>query len=187
VASSLQPAELSAAQWSYLIAVLKAEAGLGSAPPGTSPGTRLTGVKYIGKAYHMWTDETPAIGLQLKRAKLLPCASRRKWLYTQFDIIMGVNSTIATAAPNKPNLEDAMAQLQPLVSDGQGNGLANVLLDPQYRTLGSSTVNSVVQQNAQTSLTDEVEYEWEVGQGQNAQIVAYALLTFTAKQIIAIA
>ncbi len=194
--SLLTPGELSAAQWTYLMQVFQAEAGMtgASGPPGTTPGTRLTGIKYVGKAYALWTEQLPTIGVQLRSVKQTAGPSRRRWVQTTYDIIVGTQSTDESATARngsntKANLEDAMAQLVPFVNDGAGNGIEPVLMDPQYRLLGSTTINDIEQNNAQDSWVDEVNFEWDSTGGEsgtNAQIFAYGIVTFSAKQYIAI-
>jgi len=196
VPSILNPAELSVAQWNFLVSVLQCEAGLPGAvaPAGVSPGNRLNGIKYVGRGYSLWTKQLPSIGVQRRSIKLSPGPSQRRWVTTIFDIVIGTQSTDASAttrngSQQEANLEDAMAQLDPLVSDTSGNGLTNVLIDPQYRTMGQSTVNSITQNNAQNSEIDEINFEWDASGGEletGREIYAYAIFTFVAKAYIAI-
>jgi hypothetical protein len=172
--------------------MLKSEAGLGAAPAGTVSGNRLTSIVYVGKSYYLWEKETPSIGVQLKSLRERSQVSMKHFVTTQFDIIMGVQSTDATATANnggqlrQANLEDAMSMLQPLVSDGNGNGLSPVLRDMQYRSLGTSTVGAYTQVNAQRTQISDIDYEWSITQGENAQIWAYALVTLIAEQLVSI-
>lgn len=173
------------AQWDFLVAALKSEAGLGSPPAGTTSGNRLTALQYVGYGYHLWTHKTPAIGVQLKDTPETQFASQLHKVFTVFDMIVGVQSTDASAsarfgANTKANLEDAMLTLKPIVNDyAGGNGLRQVLMDPQYRNLGQTGGYA----NAMRSQITRVEYEWEVSEGENAQIFAYALVTFEAEQL----
>ena len=168
---NLDPADLSKAQWDYLVTLLNNE-----------KATRLSGIQYIGKAYQLWSEVVPSIGVQLKKFTENEYATTRHKVVTTFDIILAVKSTDASAVErfgaNTPaNLEDAMAILQPYVSDGSGNGLSPVLRDPQYRTLNGNAVRSQI---------SDISYEWEIGPGEAPQIWAYALVTFMAEQIVAI-
>lgn len=184
---SLSPSPTQEQQWDYLVAALKSEAGLGPPPAGTTSGNRLTALKYVGQSYHLWTDRNPAlnpsIGVQLRETPEEVEASQRHKITSIFDMIIGVQSTDASAAARmgagtKANLEDAMLTLKPIVNDGAGNGIRPVLMDPQYRLLGQTGVYA----NVATSRIKTVEYEWEVTEGENAQIWAYALITFIATQ-----
>lgn len=175
---ALSPADLSRAQWDYLVSALNSET--------QSPG-RLQGITYVGKSYQLWTQDPPALGVQFKKFTEEPYATSRHLVKTYFDIILAVKSTDATASvrfgANTPaNLDDAMEILQPYVSDGSGNGLSPVLRDPQYRTLG--TTNG--QPNAARSQILDITYEWEIGPGEAPEIWAYALITFMAEQYVAI-
>lgn len=190
----LSPADLSKAQWDNLVALLRAESGLGPAPSGTSPGTRLSGIAYVGQGFQMWTEKVPAIGVQLMEFTETPAASGRHWVDTRFHVIVCAKSTDTSAASRfgantKPNQEDAMANLQPFVSDGSGNGVSPVLRDIQYRKLGTTTVGGNVQPNAQFIQIERISYEWEIGQGQtgtSAEVFAYAILELRARQWVAI-
>lgn len=181
---ALNPQVTAEAQWDYLIALLKSEAGLGPPPAGTTSGNRLTALKYVGQAYALWTKENPAIGVQLRESPEEVEASQRHKITTVFDMIIGVQSTDASAssrfgANTKANLEDAMLTLKPIINDNAGGGLRGVLMDPQYRNLGLTGIYA----NAATSKIKNVEYEWEVTEGENARVWAYALITFTAVQL----
>lgn len=193
--SILQPAALANEQWNYIVAMLQAEAGLAAAPAGTSPGNRLAGIKYVGRAYALWTEQVPTIGVQLREKNEKSSATTRNLVTTTFDIIIGTQSTDASATarnggtPVKANLEDAMSQLCAFVDDGSGNGIEPILRDPQYRTLGQTTVNGLTQQNAQGSSIVRTLFEWDSSGGEMdtaAQIWAYACITFVAQQQVSI-
>jgi len=195
--SVLSPAELSDAQWTYLVAALKSEAGLGSPPSGTTSGNRLTGIQYVGAGYHLWTESNPSIGVQLKECREyngdafgLRSATSRHVFVSTFDIIIGVQSTDATASSRfganiKANAEDAMFLLRPYISGpsgSPGSGISAVLRDPQYRLLGSTNG----QNNCARSQITGIDYEWEIGPGENAQMWAYGLITLQAGALVQI-
>jgi hypothetical protein len=155
-------------QWDYLITTLRAETGA---------GRRLVGVNYVGKAYQLWTENPPAIGVQLKRTIKDRLSTGRRLMRSLFWIIIGVQSTPTSAAANMganapPNLEDAMKILEPYVGDASGNGIIPILDDQANYNLGGY---------AMTTLSGDVEYDWEIKPGKAPQIWAYAHITFTAE------
>jgi hypothetical protein len=187
--TNLFPQVLREAQWDYITALLRSEAGLGTAPSGTTSGNRLTALKYVGQSLHLWTEKVPALGIQLRTSNESQLAVGRHGLRSTFDIVIGTQSTPASAASRfgagtKINLEDAMLQLKPIVNDyAGGTGLEFVLKDPQYRLLG--TTSGAV--NANRSQIESVTYSDYIKEGANGQVWAYAHIVFIAEQLVGIA
>lgn len=166
----LQPADLAAQQWAQLLAITQAE---------MLPGGRLTSLQDVRKSAHLWTDKVPAAGIQLQKVIEAPYAAQHHRVTTQFVIIVACNSVDTTVGTvlTPANLDDAMAQLQTLVSDGNGNGFAPVLRDPVNRFLNNTA--------SQTGITN-IDYQWDLKPGATPQIWAYAFITFEAVATVAI-
>ena len=166
---SVQGAAITAkGQWDYLITTLRAE---------TAAGHRLVGVNYVGKAFQLWNENPPAIGVQLKRCTKTRLATSRRLMTSTFWIVIGVQSTAASAAAHMgantpPNLEDAMAILEPFVGDASGNGIIPILDDQTNYNMGGY---------AMTTLSGDVEYDWDIKPGNAPQIWAYAQISLTAQ------
>ena len=157
------------AQWDALLAAFSSEAVVGK---------RLDGISYVGRTFDLWTEKAPAIGVQLMSASVGPSASMQRELTTVYAVVVGCQSTDATASANMgantpANIEDAMNQVQSFVADGAGNGIIPILCDAANFTLGGY---------AYEILSGNVKYDWQVMPGEEAQIWAYAVIMVTAKQ-----
>lgn len=159
------------AQWDAIVALLQAE---------VNPSGKLSTVKYVGRSAHLWTENSPAIGVQFNKATVAPYGSMRREMTSTFWIVVGVQSTDATAAANMgadtpPNLEDAMDQLQAIIADGNGNGILPTLNEAQNYSLGGY---------AYRMIADSVECQWEIGPGKPPAIWAYGVISVTVKQLV---
>lgn len=157
-------------QWSQLMTILSAE---------MVTGKRLASLKDLRKSLHLWTGIMPAAGVQPQRVSEKPDASRRHLVTTTFNVIVGTESVAQTVGNNTTpaNLDDAMAQLQVLLDDGQGNGICAVLRDP---------LNFGLSGNAYRTAITSIEYSAELGVGENPELFAYGLITYVAEQVVSI-
>lgn len=132
----LNPEQTSKAQWSWLVSTFRAE---------MASGKRLTLVNDVRRSLSLWTEYAPVVGVQLMDAIETQRSTKAHILTCKFVIQISAQSTAATASANGysiPNLDDAMAQVDTILSDGAGNGVASILRDPANRTLGGNAGNS---------------------------------------------
>jgi len=171
----LQPEDLTAQQWTWLVTTLRSEMATG----------RITACKDVRESLSLWTEYVPAIGVQLMDVKEDQNSTARHIVLATFAIQVSTQSTQATATANGyeiANLDDAMGQLRALVSDGAGNGVAPILRDPSYRSLGG---------NAATSRITGIHFQPDVRPGadpatNDPEIWAHAFIDFVTTSPVAI-
>jgi hypothetical protein len=119
--------EQSRTMWNALMAILQAE---------MTPTGRLSTVQDLRRGAQLWRQVSPAIGVQHLGYKSMPNASHRRLVNVEFLIVVGAASVSTmdnTQSPpvmtKKANLDDANALLDPILSDGSGNGVGPVLND----------------------------------------------------------
>lgn len=172
---ALSPQDQAKQQWDYLVTTLTAE---------MQPSKRIPTCKDVRHTLSLWTEFVPAIGVQLMDVLEQQHSTQRHIMQCNFVVQVSCQSTptSATAAGYaKPNLDDAMAQLQALVSDGSGNGVCAILRDPANRTLGG---------NAGFSRITAVHYQPDVQPGSDInnepEIWAHAFIDFQTVSQVAI-
>ena len=161
--------------WTALLACIQAEINIGASGPGTgtNPNGRLQTCADLRKSIHLFTGRLPAIGVQSLGYKSERYSTHHDLLTISFHIIVAANSMPNGATP--ANMDDANANLQPLVSDGLGNGLGPILRDPVNFALAPYVAGI-----SETWLSG-LERSWEVKDGQDAQVIAYGLFMYEAK------
>jgi hypothetical protein len=166
------PEEHSAQQWAAVVALLRAQIG---------PGNQLPTVMDVRASVDLWTEELPAVGVQLHRIRVVPEFTKKHHTFAEFLILASVKSLAITGPPYiPPNLDDANARLQAILADGNGNGIANILRDPANHTLSGLAARMIV---------TGIEYSWEIGRGAagSDEVWAHALLSLTVEDYISIA
>lgn len=158
-------------QWDALKSAIEAD---------VAPGKRLSTVNYVARAFQLWTPNPPTIGVQLVDAPLTPRGALQRTMTSEYWVLVGTRSTKASAESNMgaytpANLEDAMNQLQPILADGNGNGLMAVLTDPANYSLGGWCYRMI---------PSSPKIFWDIQPGENAQIWAYAQITVAAEAIV---
>jgi hypothetical protein len=156
--------------WRYIIAALKAEMNVGPGGPGTGPnaGGRLQTVQYVHGTIHLWSDVLPTIGVQILVEHRKPEFQRVQDVIIEFKLVVA-----AQAKPDPTNgitLDSAYDVLNPLLADGAGNGVLNVLSDRGNVQAGGL---------ANFSRVGRVEYDWEVDKAVGATDArAYAYIQY---------
>jgi hypothetical protein len=166
------PEEHSAQQWAAVVSLLRAQIG---------PGNQLPTVMDVRASVDLWTEELPAVGVQLQRIRVVPEFTKKHHTYADFLILASVKSEAIVGPPYiPPNLDDANARLQTIIADGAGNGLANILRDPVNHTLSGMAARMIV---------TGVEYSWEIGRGAvgSDQVWAHAIVSVTIEDYVSIA
>jgi hypothetical protein len=156
--AELFPEDLAAQQWANLTALLR-----------TDP--RVSAIKDVRQAEELWTEKgTPAAGVQLDDITYSPYSSTRKWMVCSFRILVACESIETTVGSNvvPPNLDDAMKQLQAIISDGVGNGISAVLRDP---------VNQRLSQTCNHMSLKSVKYVPSIEMGEPIRVWAYAYVS----------
>ena len=145
--------------------------GIGTPGAGTNPTGRLQTCADMRKSIHLWTKRLPAIGVQPLGWSAAEDATSKRLVTFKYHIIAHLEWTTAiTQNGNPPNLDDAWAALQPLMSDGNGNGIEAILNDPNNYSLG---VPGVI-----TSKLGQLDRVWRIGDGQPPQIQAWAMYEY---------
>lgn len=163
------------AQWDSIYDIIKTETAVGGRLNGvawTSPVTNNSGtvtVADVRKGAQLWSKLLPAIGVQADSGEDIIAGGNRHDILSQFRIILCTQSTPQTVGGESvdANLDDAMAQLQALLSDGQGNGLTAIFRDPNTYRLNDTTSGSRIKR---------WEFSSDVGEGATPQIFAYCTL-----------
>lgn len=174
--------ELSSQQWAKLITILQGEMNVGPTGPGsgTNPTGRLQKLYDLRKSIDPWTGLYPWCGVQLVKVTEGDYASHAHVVTSVFHIVIGTKSNAKSAAAGgfaQPNLDDAMAQLQTIRSDGNGNGVTTVLRDSNNYGLGGLSMKTWI---------SEVAYDWKLTPGDDTEALAYCIITYNAKQIVSI-
>lgn len=158
-------------QWDAIVNQLKNEMALGASG-------RLSSLKDVRHSIHLWTDSVPAAGVQIMDISFQEASNHKRLMTCTYAIIVAAQSTEASAGVNSiPNLDDAMTQVQPLIDDGSGNGIVNVLLDPSFYTVNNF---------AERSKITGIHYHPEIRPGAPAQIWANVLIDFETQQHVGI-
>jgi hypothetical protein len=165
--------DLESTVWTALYDVLESETNIGATGPGSgsNPTGRLQTCADLRKSIHLWTQRLPAIGVQSLGYEAARYSTQFDILTIRFHIIAAANSLPSGAVP--ANMDASNATLQPLISDGSGNGVGPILRDPENFFLGTPGV-------IETWLSG-VERSWEVESGQTPQVWSYALFTYIVK------
>lgn len=165
--------DVGAVQWAQIMTILQAQ---------MVPGGQLAGLKDLRKSLHLWTGALPAAGVQLIELTEEPRATRRNLVTTLFHILVSADSTATvTGSTEVPaNLDAALATLQPLVNDGNGNGITAIL------RANFGLVNASGQPLALRTQVKSVRYYNDIGAGETPQIFAYALIGFEAQVEVSI-
>jgi len=193
----LVPAETFAQnQWTQLIALIEGEMNVGPTGPGSgnNPDGRLQQLYYCHQTIDMWTGLYPSAAVQLIDTTEKPVATHRHDIESHFWIRIAAQSTPKSAAvfrapvaPGMPvpaNLDDAMAQLKPIISDPQGRGMSAVLRDRLNFNLAGPLFPAG--SAYQTDITG-TKFDWELDAGNNQQtVIAYMTYFYTAKVRITI-
>lgn len=178
-------------QWQQIIANIEAEMNVGPTGPGsgTNPTGRLQQLWYCHPTIDMWTGKYPVAAVQLMDTVERVAATHRMDVESHFIVRIAAQSTPQSAAafraplmagvPAPANLDDAMAQLQTLISDGEGNGLSPVLRDRNNFNLKSASLPNGVAY--ETRITG-IKFDWEMDAGNNQHtVLAYCTYSFLAK------
>jgi len=174
--------ELSDQQWAKIMSLLQTEMNVGPTGPGsgTNPAGRLQGLYDLRKSIDPWTGLFPWCGVQLVDVSERDYASRLHLVTSTFHIVIGTKSDAKSAVTNgfpQPNLDDAMAQLQALRSDGRGNGVASVLRDKTNYGLGGLALKTWI---------SGIKYDWEIVAGDDTEALAYCIVSYNAQQTVSI-
>jgi hypothetical protein len=106
-----------------------------------APGGQLATLKYVGKSPQFQTGLVPACSVWAGGwAPPEPFARRTLKVTLPFEITIAASS--AGATNRVANLDDALVALQPLVDDGNGNGIIPLLNNPATFGLGSDGVST---------------------------------------------
>lgn len=173
---SFNPGDEIKAQWDWLFSTLQT---------ATQSGGALHGIQDVRRGLMLWTGVTPAIGVQFMGAKFKDYTQRARMMTAEFMFVVAAQSTPATAAVNTgtnapPNVDDANQLLQPFISDGNGNGLLSLLLNPTYRLLSGLVMRSYF---------GSIDYQPDIrpaGAPDQGQIWMYAFVSFFTEQEVSI-
>jgi hypothetical protein len=192
----IPPEAIAQNQWAQLIALLSSETNVGPTGPGsgTNPNGRLQQIYRVHNSIDIWSGLFPAIAVQLMSVDEVIVATHRHDLLSRFQIRIAAASTPKTAAAFTPplvagmpvpaNLDDAMAQLSPIISDGQGRGLTTILRDRLNFNLANATFPNGLAY--QTDITGW-KYDWQMDAGGTQEtVIAYVTFSYTARARITI-
>ena len=173
-----RPEDYAFEQLEYLYTTLGNELNYGAGGPGTGSNTsgRLQQVASWGRT--VWPDFTalPYVGVQLERMQEQRYASQRRHLITTTFSIVGVVQVEATA-DNILKVDDALAAVRTLASDGSGNGILPILRDNANFTLGTVNGGPAAEEN----WISDVLYQWDESPvGKSTQYIAYVTITLLA-------
>lgn len=175
----MTPEERTAQQWAQIVALLRAEMGHHG---------KIAPVQDVRPSAHLWTGVTPAIGVQLLKIHVEPEFTHKHHTFATFVILVSVQSHPITTKTSTvpPNLDDANAQLQTILADGNGKGVCNILRDPANFLLGQDENG---QNLAIRTLVSGIDYSWEIGPGADGsdQVWANALVTYVVEDLISVA
>ena len=137
---------------------------------GANASGRLQTCADIRKSIHLWTKRLPAIGVQPLGWSAAEDATSKRLVTFRYHIIAHLEwTTTITQNGNPPNLDDAWAALQPLMSDGNGNGIEAILNDPKNYALVPGVI---------TSKLGRLDRVWRIGDGTPPQIQAWAMYEY---------
>jgi hypothetical protein len=154
--------------WTYIYNILAAE---------INPSGRLSTVADIRKSLHLgWVKKAPSIGVQpLKWSQIGEYGQRRREIEITFLIAAAAFSTVNGNRP--PNLDDALASLQPILDAGNGHGIEPIIHDPSNLTLGGY---------ATTTSLHSLVYDWRVIPDADQRTWAYGCYHFNVQTIVTI-
>ncbi len=97
-------------------------------------GGRMASLQYVGKSAMFATGKAPACGVIIKGwPDPGPSGQRRLKAVVTLEILLAARSTPTAVVGSTPgkiaNLDDAFDTIEPLVDDGNGNGLVAILND----------------------------------------------------------
>lgn len=182
----LNPADTSKAQWDQIVAILKSEMGSGRlknvAWTNAAGQAQTSTLGDVRRSLHLYTQQpagTASCGVQLSKYSVVRDASSLRKMTTEFTIQVAVQAlSYAVGATTYPaNGDDALAQAWAFVSDGNGNGISEILRDPNNRTLGN---------NAMTTILSAGVPVLSIGDGETPQIWADIYLTLIAEMQVSI-
>lgn len=166
--SNVGPTAQTQAIWTALLAILKAE---------VAPGKRLATIADVRKSIHFWTKTNgPLLGVQpLEWQYLEHYSQHRRIIKVRFLIAV---AAFSTESPSRPaNLDDALATLQTLLDDGNGNGVEPIIHDPQNILLGGIA--------AQTNLS-RCQYDWQIRPDADQRTCAYGVYDYDVETLVAV-
>lgn len=161
--------DLESTVWTALYNTILSETVLA----GANPTGRLQTCKDLRKSIHLFTGNLPAIGVQSLGWQAERYSTVHDLLTLRFHIIVAANSKPVTATP--ANMDDANANLQPLISDGSGNGLGPILRD------GENFALTRFMTGVSETWLSQLERSWEIKEGQDPQVIAYGLYMYEVK------
>lgn len=161
---------LAEAQWTQLVSIMTADMGTGK---------RLPTVLDVRKSAHLWTGLVPSVGVQLLKVTEDTYTTHTHMARCNFQIVAATQSvqTVNGSQRTPANLDDAMNQLQAIIDDGAGNGICAILRDKANTTLAGNAIIITIQ---------SVDYSWSVQPGDQAEVMAYAIVTLETKQSVTI-
>jgi len=177
----LSPADLSNAQWDYLLDTFRAEMAVGKRLHGVSwkdatGASRTSSISDMRRSLHLWTQQTPPIaGVQLSGYLPEVMYTNRRWLVTEFTVRVAVQALAYGQTP--ANGDDAMAELCAFIADGNGNGFGEILRDPGNYTLGG---------NCKSARVTNIQPVLSIGDGNTPDIWAEAYITIKAEKPLAV-
>lgn len=177
-------------QWDKIVSILQTEAQSGgrlnavswSDATGAAQTSSIVDVRR--NTQHFFTDPLdPAkydvrtrgvAGVQLTSWDSAVYASNRRWLVTEFEIVVMVTSVTHTVTGGDliANGDDALAQAWAFISDGNGNGISPIFRDHANWTLGGNCT--------MLNLTRGIP-KLEVSTGETPQIWASISMTLRAE------
>ncbi len=163
--------------WNKIVAVLQGEMNVGPTGPGSGSNTtgRLQSLQYVHKTIHLWSDELPAVGVQLIEEDPEPYGQRKQLVTIEFRIVVAAKA--AVDSNGNITLDDAFSKLMQLIEDGNGNGVMAVLRDPANFSLGGLAM--------ETYSRGKNKYDWDVDKAVGATDArAYAYIPYFAKAIV---
>ncbi|TAM90634.1 hypothetical protein EPN42_05685 [bacterium] len=172
-------------QWAQLVSIIQDEMNVGPGGPGTGANTagRLQTLYDVRQSIDLWTGVYPAAGVQLIECPETPYATRRHKVLSTFHLVVATQSGGDQASGSytpppvgqDPNLDHAMAQMQTLLSDGNGNGLLAVLRDVNNFTLGGYAIRTQIR---------NLKFDWQIKPGAENAAYAYAVVEYIAEALV---
>lgn len=145
--------------WDQLVAVITA---------ATVVGQPLAGVKNVGKSIHLWTEQSPAIGVQMLREPETPMGIGKHHIDFEFQIVIGASSV--ETDPKRANLDDANALVRPLRT------ALKTLLRHHYGLDGLAYRTQIHGTN----------WVWRIEDGDGVPVWAYAIIDYTVSATVMI-
>lgn len=174
--------DLAAQQWSAIFNLLKAEMAATKRLNAIAWNCESTGhsgtvtLLDLRKSTQPWTGINPVGGVSIGSITRSDYGTGRQMMTVSFNVLLAVQEITARGS-TPPNLDDALARLQALVSDGNGKGVAAILTDPLNYTLGGTCF---------TSRLDAIQFADDSMLGENPDVNAYAWMTFVTQKLVAL-